>query len=124
MSMRRKLILACVLASVPAWADWPRFMNHEGDFRNDNPPARPLAAFTEFPWRDRYGYVCFPCSADQIEWSKSEKARTELKLVGTVNGTRIYDLFYFSQYQEEPAMKSILIQTGKDSYREIYHNEP
>jgi len=122
--MHVKALLLGILLAFPARADWPRLVIYEKGDRVDKPQPYPLVAFTAFPWRTLQGDVCYPCAPQDIEWAKSQKARTELRPLGTVNGLHAYDLFYYWREETEPGMKSILIQTAPDEYHEIYHDEP
>jgi len=113
-----------LLLAAPAAAEWPRLVIYEKGTRVDRPESHPLRAFTEYPWRTLSGDICYPCSPENLAWARAQKARTDLRSIGTVNGFPVYDLFYYWHEEPRPGMKSILVQTGVDTYREIYHDEP
>jgi hypothetical protein len=54
----------------------------------------------------------------------AKEPKAEIHRVGTINGLSIYDVFYRFQTEGNPDWKSILVKTGANSYREIYHCEP
>jgi hypothetical protein len=54
----------------------------------------------------------------------AKEPKAEVHLVGTIRGLRIYDVFYRFNGEGSRDWKSILVRTGPDNYREIYHNQP
>jgi hypothetical protein len=89
----------------------------------DKPGTHSLSYFTKYPGlRDVDGDFCLGCSPEKkLAAAKAQKARTEVKLVGTIQGLAIYDVLYFFDDEPEPQWKSILVRTGPNRYREIWH---
>lgn len=119
-----KALLLGIAVLAPAFAEWPRLVIYEKGIRIDQPESQPLVAFTDFPWRRSDGDVCYPCAPQDLERAKSQKAHTDLRSLGIVNGLQVYDLLYYRRDEPEVAMKSILVQTAPNVYHEIYHDEP
>jgi hypothetical protein len=118
-----RVFLLLLLVAPALDAAWERVvMTGKGEFV-DKPGAHSLSYFTQYPGlRDVDGYLCIGCSPEQtLAAAKAQKARTEVKLVGTIRRFTIYDVFYFFDDEPEPQWKSILVRTGPDQYREIWH---
>jgi hypothetical protein len=84
-----------------------------------------LAYFTDYPvLRLEEYYFCEQCSDDQrVAAAKKIEVKTDLKLLATLAGWQVYDLSYHIKGERfDP--KLILVKTGADQYREIYHCEP
>ncbi len=112
-----------------AWAanaDWPRMVITPKGAHVDTPVAQPLKYFTDFPWlRDEDGDFCYLCKPEErLARAKAEKTRADVKLVGKIGRFTVYDIFYYFGDEEEPGWKSIVVQTGLNAYREIYHDQP
>jgi hypothetical protein len=54
----------------------------------------------------------------------AKEPKAEVRVVGKISGFTIYDVFY--RFQSEGAIdwKSVLVRTGADRYREIFHDQP
>ncbi len=106
---------------------WTRYVTTPKGTRIDAPAPNPLAHFTRYPaLLDESGDFCYRCSP-QKRMSMAMAAReprAEVHIVGNIKGLTIYDVFY--RFRSEGAIdwKSILVRTGADRYREIYHDEP
>jgi hypothetical protein len=107
-------------------AAWERLVITPKGNQVDAPEPHPLAYFTQYPsLLDESGDFCYLCTPERrfVE-AKKIKSRTAVKLIGTVNGFAAYDVFYYFNDHDRPDWKSILVQTGPRSYREIYHDQP
>ena len=124
--MFTRLLILVGLGVLAAGAAWQRHvMTPKGD-RRDTPLPHSLAYFTEYPMlRDESGDFCQPCSPEKrLAEAKKEKGATEIRLVGALAGFEIYDLYYRFKCEGCVDWKSILVKTGQDQYREIYHVQP
>src|SRR5262249_3124095 len=89
----------------------------------DTPQPHALSYFTEDPFlRDDGNDFCVLCTSDEkaklhLTW----KARTEILRLGVLGGFTIFDALYYFQDSEKPDWKFILVKTGLDEYREIFH---
>jgi hypothetical protein len=93
----------------------------------DTPAPHPLAHFTQYPaLLDESGDFCYLCSPEKklAEAKAAKEPKAEVKLVGTIRGLTIYDVFYHFQSEGAVDWKSILVRTAPKAYREIYHCEP
>ena len=124
--MRVRLFLLLVWFALAANADWPRMVITPKGADVDTPAAQPLKYFTEFPWlRDEDGDFCYLCKPEErLARAKAEKARADVKLVGKIGRFTVYHIFYYFGEDERPGWKSIIVQTGPNAYREIYHDQP
>ena len=115
-----------LLLTLPAAAQWPRMVFGPKGGGVDNPPPHSLKYFTEYPrLRDESRYFCPRCTPEQrLAEAKQEKAQTDLRLVAMLGEISVYDLFYYFGGNVEPEWKSLLVRTGPDEYREIYHDQP
>jgi hypothetical protein len=110
-------------------ATWQRHVfTPKGDFL-DTPGPHPLAYFTRDPFlRDDGDDFCTSCTpVDKAAVHAKHRFRTELKIVGELQGSTIYDLFYrFDDHIDSGQIdwKSILVETSPGQYREIYHLQP
>jgi len=106
---------------------WKRYVTTPKGAWFDSPAPQPLAHFTRYPaLLDMSGDFCYLCSPEKkLSTAKATKEpKAEVHEVGSIGGWTIYDVFY--RFQSEGAIdwKSILVRTGPDEYREIYHDEP
>jgi len=120
------LIFLMAFPAIGSAGAWQRHVMTAKDDRFDTPQSHPLAYFTQCPMlREEDGDFCYLCSPEKrLAEAKKHSMPTELKLVGTIKGFAIYDLFVRFEAGGGLAWKSILVKTGKDRYREIYHCEP
>jgi hypothetical protein len=121
-----RLLLLAGLLALPLSAAWERIVATPKSFKVDQPEPHSLAYFTEYPMaRDESGDFCPSCSPERkLAEAKKFNIKTELTLVGTPAGYSVYDLYYRFEGPGEVDTKSILVRTGADEYREIYHSEP
>jgi hypothetical protein len=136
-----RLLFLAVLLILPAGAaNWERFSNSGKGYGMGIAEPHPLSYYTRYPSL-RDDYFCYRCSPEKrLALAKQEKLkekqRTEVKLVGTVHGFKIYDVIYYfsrrwrdpppgnAQYHDEkPEWKSIRVRTGPNQYREIWFDE-
>ncbi len=112
--------------ALAANADWPRLVITPKGADLDTPGAQSLKYFTEYPLlRDESGDFCYLCKPEErLARAKEEKSRADLKLVGRIGRFSAYDIFYYFGDDQEPAWKSIVVQTRPNSYQEIYHDQP
>jgi len=122
-----RLFIGCslflLLASL-VLAQWQRTVfSGKGQF-TDVPTPHPLSYFTADPFlRDDGGDFCEVCTPPDKE---RYVITSEVQRLGTLAGFPLSEVLYriSSREKGEPAeikWKSILVQTGDDSYREIYH---
>jgi hypothetical protein len=106
---------------------WKRHvMTAKGDWF-DAPESHPLAYFTRYPaLLDESGDFCYLCTPEKrlAAAMAAKEPRAEVRFVGKIRALSIYDVFYRFQSEGSVDWKSILIKTGPDTYREIYHCEP
>jgi len=106
---------------------WKRYVTTpKGDWF-DTPTPHTLAHFTRYPaLLDESGEFCYLCSTQKrLSMAMSaEEPRAEVHVVGKIRGSTIYDVFYRFHSEGVIDWKSVLVQTGPDHYREIYHDEP
>jgi len=119
-------LLAFTLVAIQANATWQRHVLTPKDSWFDIPAPHPLAYFTKYPaLRDQSGDVCYLCSDDErLVSAMQARIRSELKFVGALAGFEVYDLFYRFQCEGCVDHKAILVKTGVDEFREIYHVQP
>ncbi len=106
---------------------WKRHVMTPKDRWFDKPEPHPLAYFTAYPaLLNESGDFCYLCTPEKkLAAAKAAKEpRAEVRLVGKIGTLSIYDVYYRFQSEGSVDWKSILIKTGPDSYREIYHCEP
>jgi len=122
-----RLLIGCslfLLLAPLALAQWQRIVfSGKGEFR-DVPAPHPLAYFTADPFlRDDGGDFCEVCTPPDNE---RYVITSDAHRLGTLASFPLLEILYriSSREKGEPAeidWKSILVQTGDDSYREIYH---
>ena len=124
--MTKRLLVLISLTVLQAGAAWQRHVMTAKNNWFDQPEPHPLTYFTEYPMlRDESGDFCNLCSPDKrLAEAKKQKVWTEVRLVGRLKGFEVYDLFYRFKCEGCVDWKAILIKTGPDQYREIYHLEP
>ncbi len=93
----------------------------------DTPTPHPLAYFTRYPaLLDESGDFCYLCTPQKklSAAMAAKEPKAEVRLVGTIKGLTIYDVFYRFESDGAVDWKSILIKTAPNVYREILHCEP
>jgi hypothetical protein len=125
MPCRIVLLLAAVL-NLRADAVWQRHVLTEKGERTDHAKPHTLAYFTRYPMlREETDPFCYLCTPEKrLSEAKKYKVRTELRYIGTIHGFAIYDLFYRFNNPSDPDWKTILVKSGPNEFREIYHCEP
>jgi hypothetical protein len=128
-SLPMKLLMCAVWLAPMATAEWHRFVTMRKGSWEDTPAPQPLSYFTRYPSLRIEEDKVLGTPEQRLAAAKKVKARTELHLIGNINGFPVYDLFSYveSPYSSNggsPDWKSILVKTGPDRYREIYHDEP
>jgi hypothetical protein len=106
---------------------WQRYVITPKGERVDSPAPHPLAHFTRYPaLLNESGDFCYLCPPQKrISMAMAAKEpRAEVHVVGKISGFTIYDVFYRFQSEGEIDWKSVVVRTGTDRYREIFHNEP
>lgn len=113
-----------VVTAAPAMAQWRRAVfSGKGTFQ-DTPTAHPLSYFTADPFlRDDGGDFCETCRPSDTE---KYSITSDVHRLGELSGFPILEILYTIHQPGEnqpppPAWKFILVQTGTDSYREIFH---
>lgn len=113
-----------VLTAVPSLAQWQRTVfSGKGTF-NDTPIPHPLSYFTTDPFmRDDGGDFCETCKPPDRE---KYSITSDVHRLGELSSFPIIEILYTIHESGDdrpapPAWKFILVQTGTDSYREIYH---
>ena len=124
--MDLRLLTCIVLTWIPLSAAWERHVITPEDDRIDHPAPHALSYFTRYPLlRSEYSQVFWGCTPEQkIARAKATKAKAEVSLVGKVTGFAIYDVITHFEEEGSTTWKFILVQTGPDRFREIYHPEP
>lgn len=122
-------ILSLLVIFVPAitQAQWQRIIAGSVSWNNpDHPTAHPLAYFTQHPFLRAYeNSLCH--SNDPANCANEYKAKVSARTVGIIEGFKIIELTYTFTPQKDPdndlpqIWKSLLVKTGADSYREIFH---
>lgn len=120
--------LAAIATSTPASGQWQRIvLSEKGEFE-DIPSPHPLSYFTDNPFlRDDGDELCISCTPDDKAASGQKYSiRTVVNPLGTLAGFPVVDLLYSVTAPNQPdrngvSWKSILVQVGRDSYREIFH---
>jgi len=120
--------LLCVGACSPASAQWQRVLFSGKGESSDVPSPHALSYFTGNPFLRDDGYdLCTACTpADRAQSAQKYAARSIVKPVGVLAGYRIVDVLYYLGKREngnptEVKWKSILVQVGPDSFKEIFH---
>jgi hypothetical protein len=116
-----------VFTGITAVAGWQRHVAGTTGFFTDSPPAHPLAYFQVDPClrpdTDRLGNVidCTQWGTTPAELENRNKTEIDLVEVGMIGVFTIYDLSYKRTGTSvlDPDLRSVLIKTGADQYREI-----
>jgi hypothetical protein len=125
MTRRIVLLLAAVL-NLRADAVWQRHVLTGKGERTDLAAPHTLEYFTRYPMlREETDPFCYLCTPEKrLSEAKKYKVKTELRYIGTIHRFAIYDLFYRFNKPSDPDWKMILVKSGPDEFREIYHCEP
>lgn len=119
------------MLAATAFAGWDRSVRTEKASFKDSPPPHPLAYFKTDPCirpsTDRLvGSVdqclSFPAAfpPDAAELARRANTTTDLVEVGKIGDFTIYDLWYsMGAYGTGRELRSVLVKTGPDEYREI-----
>jgi hypothetical protein len=133
MKSRAYILIVALLVSavgVPAdtLANWQRIILSGKGESTDFPAPHFLSYFTAIPFlRDDGGDLCVECAPGGLSEAERRYVITsEVQRLGNLAGFPIVQILYRVGPREasEPAKirwKSLLVQTGKDLYREIYH---
>ena len=127
-----KLLVLAVLLVLPARAEnWERYVSTgKGAGVLGIAEPHPLSYFTRYPSLRDAENICYGCPPDKrLALAKQaklkEKQRTEVRLVGTIHGFKIYDVFYYFSLpwrgEETLEWKAILVRKAPNQFREIYH---
>jgi hypothetical protein len=120
------IALMCALTAPGMAAEWKRhFANGALAGTWDIPPARPLSYFRVHPCsRSDQEDRIIPCPNQPTaeDLAARAKTRVEIKHAATIGRFRIYDIDYYFARQliKGPHLRSVLAQTGKDEFHEIY----
>src|SRR5437773_9355865 len=126
--MNWRLIALAGLLSVPACAEWQRYAVIEGhEFFEAADPHQLTYFMRDALLRPERGF-CYRCTPEQkAKEARQNQPKASVQVVGLLNGFAIYDLFFtFDEHGGylPPKWKSILVKTGPNEYREIYHYQP
>lgn len=113
---------------LPAPAQWQRIVFSGKGESTDVPAPHPLSYFTANPFlRDDGGDLCVVCTlAGRAKAEQHYVITSEVKRLGSLAGFPVVQILYRvgPRGGAEPAeirWKFLLVQTGKDLFREIYH---
>jgi len=107
-------------------AEWQRRVyTPKGDWIDATNP-HPLGYFVKDPFlRDDGNDFCISCTpAEKSTIHQKMKFKTEVRPIGKLNNSNIFDVYYWFGESGVIRWKSILVETAKDEYREIYHLQP
>jgi hypothetical protein len=123
---RRIVLLLATVVNLRADALWQRHVLTGKGERTDLAAPHTLEYFTRYPMlREKTDPFCYLCTPEKrLSEAKKYKVKTELRYIGTIQGFAIYDLFYRFNKPSEPDWKIILVKSGPNGFREIYHCEP
>ena len=116
-------LIVTALLGVPSHAEWRRHVvSGKGAFF-DTPQPHSLSYFRRDPFlRDDANDFCISCSpAEKASLHLKIRSRTELHPIGVLAGFTLFDVLYFFESEETPRWKFVLVKTGRDLYREIFH---
>lgn len=118
---------------LPASAQWNRTVfSGKGEFQ-DIPSPHPLSYFTANPFlRDDGNDLCVLCTPEgRAKSALKYSLHTVVQPVGSLAGYRILEVLYSGgkRNANEPgydklSWKSILVRTGPNRYKEIFHLQP
>ncbi len=122
------LLVGTIAVSAGAITDWQRMLiSGKGEF-TDIPAPHSLSYFTANPYlRDDGGDLCVQCAPGGLAKAQQHfVVASEVQRLGSLAGFPIVQILYRvgPRGTSEPAKirwKFLLVQTGKDFYREIYH---
>lgn len=121
-----RLLALVTLLTTTAFGSWERHVyTGIGEGYVYAPPPHPLSFLRMHPCLrpaelERVGQ----CFADGKPPADAFKVlRTDLKLVGKVDGFSIFELSYYFDDSNTIGMSSVLVQTGPDEFHEIYDSE-
>lgn len=122
------LALLSAGAAMPAMAQWQRMVFSGKGPWTDAPVAHSLSYFTANPFlRDDACDLCAACTpADKAASARRFKVQTTVRTLGVLAGFRVLDVLYRLGPREaagpnDVKWKSILVEVGKDQFREIFH---
>jgi hypothetical protein len=123
---RRIVLLLAAALNLRADTVWQRHVLTGKGERTGLAAPHTLEYFTRYPMlREETDPFCYLCTREKrLSEAKTYKVKTELRYIGTIQGFAIYDLFYRFDNPSNPDWKTILIKSGPNEYREIYHCEP
>lgn len=120
--------LVAVALCLPASGQWSRVLFSGKGESSDAPSPHPLSYFTANPYlRDDGEDFCGLCTPEGRAKSAEQYAiRPMVRPVGVLAGYRIVDVLYDVRRRDdsghsEIGWKSILVEAGPNSYREIFH---
>jgi len=132
-----RLVIIAAFALLPLVAQTQRDMDMPGPWKRhvmtakgdwfDAPPPHALAYFTDSPASlDESGDFCYLCTPEKrlAEAKAAKGPRAEVRLVGKIGTFSVYDVYYRFQSEGSVDWKSILVKTGANIFREIYHCQP
>ncbi|MHB8754865.1 MAG: hypothetical protein ACYC92_07910 [Candidatus Acidiferrales bacterium] len=122
------LLVVAVEVAADTIANWQRIVLSGKGESTDNPAAHSLSYFTANPFlRDDGGDLCVVCTpAGRAKAEQRYIITSEVQHLGNLAGFPVVQILYRvgPRRGSEPAQirwKFLLVQTGKDLYREIYH---
>jgi hypothetical protein len=117
-----------LLVVPPALTQWQRILISGKGESTDVPTSHPLSYFTTNPYlRDDGGDLCVECAPGGLaEAERRYVITSDVQRLGDLAGFPVVQILYKvgPRGAIEPAKirwKFLLVQTGKDLYREIYH---
>jgi hypothetical protein len=92
----------------------------------DTATPHPLEYFTNDPFpRDDGNDFCIACTLeDKATIHLKKKSSSKVQPVGTLEGFKIYDVFYYFDDDPRIAWKSLLVESKRNQFIEIYHLQP
>jgi hypothetical protein len=117
------LVLACATCADAQWKRWVISANRDWF---DTATPHPLEYFINDPFlRDDGGDFCTRCTPeDKATIHLTRKGSAKVQPVGTLEGFKIYDVFYYFDDEPKIAWKSILVEVKPSQFIEIYHLQP
>jgi hypothetical protein len=130
-TLRGLLCSFFLLVSLSANAQWQRIVSTDKGGRPDTPAPHPLSYWTDDPiQRNESGDFCFGCHLENGHLVTEQDYKSDCKItdIGNLAGYPIKQLMcHFTGSPEVSTIfstldhKFILVQTGSDQFREIYH---
>jgi hypothetical protein len=131
MKMSKVMVCGLFTIAVPLSlpGQWQRIgLDQKRGFFTDVPEPHPLSYFTANPFlRDDSDDLCIRCTAEgKVQSGREYSIRTDVRPVGVLAGYHIVDALYYvslgrNSNPDQAKWKSVLVQTGPDLYREIFH---